>query len=310
MKNNGESFRVGAASVEIASAGSLLTPATGFMGEYDYTLNPYGGCSFGCSYCYAAFFSRDQSLQDNWGKWVKGKKDAAAVLDRKLRRDPRFLDGKRIYMSSVTDPYQPTERVLQITREVLSVMAGEPLAGEQQPAMFGNSEPPPKPKLVVQTRSPDVVRDVDLFRKIEQNGGRTRVNMTVTTDDEMTRRAFEPSCPSNAARLRAVRELAEKEVDVCVTMTPLIWVENPQAFAESLLETGADEFVAQPFHLQRGKFVASTREDALAAMARKLGCAQSDVMGEYLRRYKVAFRELRRRLPSLGEGKKGFAPPF
>ena len=74
-----------------------------------------------------------------------------------------------------------------------------------------------KPKLVVQTRSPDVLRDCDLFREIDGNGGRVQVNMTVTTDDEDVRRAFEPFCPSNTVRLRAIAEVQNAGVDACIT---------------------------------------------------------------------------------------------
>ena len=46
------------------------------MGEYDFTLNPYSGCGFGCTYCYAAFFARDAEKRDNWGYWVNVKENA------------------------------------------------------------------------------------------------------------------------------------------------------------------------------------------------------------------------------------------
>ena len=49
--------------IAYADVGRILTKATGFMSRYDYTLNPYGGCAFGCTYCYAAFSARDQKKQ-------------------------------------------------------------------------------------------------------------------------------------------------------------------------------------------------------------------------------------------------------
>ena len=65
-----------------------------------------------------------------------------------------------------------------------------------------------------------------------------------------------------------------------------------------------------PFHFQRGKFVASTREVAFDIMAEKLGTERDSFRDEYMRRYQDALAILRDRLPSLGEGKDGFAPPF
>ena len=282
--------RVGPAFVTFASVRDILTRATGFMEAYDYTLNPYAGCSFGCTYCYAAFFSHTKENRDNWGRWVTVKENAAQLLSRK---QVGALDGKLIYMSSTTDPYQPVERDLRLTRCILEILA------ERH-----------RPKLVIQTRSPDVVRDCDLLRQIEENGGRVQVNMTVTTDDEDIRRTFEPSCPSNAVRLRAIGEVQAAGVETCVTMTPLLWANDPIAFADSLLDTGVRKFIAQPFHFQRGKFVASTRNAALDLMAKKVGTDRKAFREGYMEHYQQVFDVLQRTLPELGEGKRGFDPPF
>ena len=283
--------RIGQAVVSYAPTAQLLTKPTGFMDSYDFTLNPYSGCSFGCTYCYAAFFSRDAEKRDSWGYWVNVKENAVELLSRPRRRS---LDDKRIYVSSVTDPYQPIERELELTRRLLQVMV------ERQE----------KPKLVVQTRSPDVVRDCDLFKAIEDNGGRVQVNMTVTTDDEDIRRAFEPFCPSNMARLRAISEVQAAGIDTCITMTPLLLVSSPYAFADSLVATGVRKFIVQPFHFQRGKFLAGTRDKAFDLMAEKFGCDRETFREEYLEHYAMVFDVLRDMLPALGIGKAGFAPPF
>lgn len=287
--------RIGKTKLSYKPAREILTKSTGFMDAYDFTLNPYKGCSFGCTYCYAAFFSCDVEKRDSWGKWVTAKENAIALLDK---RKPVALDGKMIYMSSVTDPYQPVERELRITRGLLEIMA------ERH-----------KPKLVVQTRSPLVTRDCKLFRRIEDNGGRVQVNMTVTTDDEDVRRTFEPFCPSNPRRLAAIKEVQASGVATCITMTPLLLVNNNGAFADELIDTGVKKFIAQPFHFVRGKFVASTRDVALNLMAEKLGCDRSNFWEEYLELYKEFFKVfnsqlLDNELPKLGEGKDGFSPPF
>ena len=147
-------YSLGHTRISYGQAKEILTRATGFMDAYDYTLNPYSGCSFGCTYCYAAFFSRDTEKRDNWGYWVNVKENAVELLQKRLKRTPDALDGKLIYMSSVTDPYQPVERELKLTRRILEVMAE------------GH-----RPKLVVQTRSPDVVRDCDLSNKSKTRAG-------------------------------------------------------------------------------------------------------------------------------------------
>ena len=141
---------IGQVSVSHVRVREILTRATGFMDAYDFTLNPYSGCFFGCTYCYAAFFSRSKEDRDRWGRWVKVKENAVDVMSR---HRPGALDGKLIYMSSVTDPYQPIERELRLTRGLLKVMA------ERH-----------RPRLVIQTRSADVTRDTDLLRRIERRG--------------------------------------------------------------------------------------------------------------------------------------------
>ena len=281
---------IGGVEIKYQSVREILTRATGFMEEYDYTLNPYSGCFFGCTYCYAAFFSRSAELRDLWGNWVTVKENGPEVL---ASRKVGNLDGKRIYMSSVTDPYQPIERQIGLTRRLLEVLV------ERH-----------KPKLVVQTRSPDVVRDCDLFSAIQDKGGRVQVNMTVTTDDEDIRRTFEPSCPSNMARIRAIGEVAAQGIDTCITLTPLLLVRDPDQFADDLLETGVTKFIVQPFHFNKGKFVASTRDDASKLMADKLDCSIGSFKERYLEHYAAVEQVLESRLPSLGKGKGGFSPPF
>ena len=312
--------RIGRASVSYAPARDILTRATGFVEEYDFTLNPYSGCSFGCSYCYAAFFGPTEEERDSWGEWVRVKENAVELLINKL--DGRRKDGRGgwesngrslIYMSSVTDPYQPIERRLGLTRALLEVLADadDGRFGRMAPLFdMGGDDRRRQPRLVVQTRSPDVTRDVDLFRRIIENGGRVQVNMTVTTDDEDVRRAFEPSCPSNATRLEAVADVRAAGVPACVTMTPLLLVSDPGAFVESLLDTGVRRFIVQPFHFARGNFVAGTRQGALEIMSAKLGFSRGSFERVYMDHYGGVARVLRERLPNLGEGKAGFAPPF
>ena len=315
--------RVGNAKIEYPTAQTILNNATGFMDAYDYTLNPYSGCGFGCTYCYAAFFARDADKRDNWGYWVSVKQNAVDILSR--RRQQEKLDGKLIYMSSVTDAYQPVERELQLTRGLLEIMAYGSIKDAEavepiQAAMFAESTPPSyaahghSPKLVIQTRSPDVTRDIDLFQQIEANGGRVQVNMTVTTDDETVRKTFEPSCPSNARRIDAIQQIHEAGVQACITLTPLIWANDAEMFAQRLLDTGIERFIIQPFKFTSGKFVAQTRQGALELMADLLDCSPHPQAIEhyYMQRYQRDFDIIEDVLGDklVGEAKTGFAPPF
>ena len=69
--SNPDGRKFGHAWVSDAPAREILTRASGFMDAHDFTLNSCGGHSFGCAYCYAAFFSRDAKSRDDWGRWVK-----------------------------------------------------------------------------------------------------------------------------------------------------------------------------------------------------------------------------------------------
>lgn len=266
--------RFGQAQVRGYEAAQILTPASGFMQAYDYTLNPYAGCGFGCAYCYAAFFVDSADKRENWGGWVEVKQNAVELL-----RKRRSLAGKRVYMSSVTDPYQPIEAKIELTRRILEVLDE---AGRQ-------------PRLVIQTRSPLVTRDIDLLRRFEH----LRVNLTITTDSEEVRKRFESHCPGNDRRIAAVEELKASGIKVGVCVTPMLPLRDPDGFARRLAGLRADVYVAQPFKASSGRFAASTRQMAL------------DIIHEYdwtEDRYSAAFALLRRHLPTLREGAAGFMP--
>ena len=272
---------------------SIVGPATGFVREYDAVINPYGGCSLGCAYCYAANFTHDEREKQQWGLWVRVKTNA---LKNMARVPAGSLNGKTIYMATATDPYQPVERQAKITRGILEILA----------------ERHPEAGIVIQTRSPLAVRDTDVMREIARRG-RVQVNMTVTTDDDPVRMSYEPGCPSIPARLKAVREIAGRGVQTCITMTPLLPLGNPESFAAALLETGTRRFIIQPFHLEdRGneRFVARTDQSAIACTARHFGCPESEAMGRYMEDYRRNEAALRKLLPGPGTGREGFRPPF
>lgn len=267
--------KLGHSNIEYYKAGSILTKSTGFMKDYDFTINPYSGCSFGCSYCYAAFFSRNKDLMDNWGNWVKVKENALALLKKERGKS---LNGKTIYIGSVTDPYIPIEREAEITREILSELAAYH-----------------QPRVVIQTRSPIATRDIDVFKQFEV----LQVNMTITTDSEKVRKAFEPLCPSNKARLEAISKIKAAGVRSCITLTPLLPLDNPQKFAGKLLESGVNRFIIQPFKSKGSKFISGTRDKA------------QNILNEYEwndNQYQKALSIIKSIIPDIGEGQEGFAP--
>lgn len=273
--NDERPSRMGGSAVDYIAARSILTRPTGFAGFYDYSLNPYAGCTFGCSYCYAAAFARDPRLAATWGRWVHVKENALALLAKRRKRP---IVDETIFLSTVTDPYQPVEKELGLTRAVLVELLRYHRA-----------------RVVVQTRSPLITRDIDLLRAFEF----AQVNMTVTTDDDAIRRRFEPTCSSIDQRLDAITEVAAAGVPAGVTMTPLLPVTDAEAFARRLLATGAVRFGVQHFHPGSGRFVSGTPDDARALYAE---------LGWTYRRYAETRRVLAAMLPHLAEAQCAFVP--
>jgi DNA repair photolyase len=268
--------RIGRSMVSVSDHASIIGPATGFMSDYEITLNPYVGCGFGCSYCYAASFVPPRHSATAWGEWIEVKRQAAEQLRR------QSIAGKKAYLGSVTDPYQPLEAKTLLVRSMLSVLSRR---GRQ-------------PRLVIQTRSPLVTRDIDLFKRFEH----IRVNMSVTTDCDEVRKRYEPACPSIERRIEAISKVAEAGIPVGVCVTPMLPLGDPAAFGRRLAALNAAVYVAQPFKpaaCARGAMRAGTRDTA-GELARADGWDSAA--------YAAAFRALSNELTHLHEGRAGFMP--
>ena len=157
--------------MELSESKSIFSPATGFIrrGGFEWTCNPYIGCTFGCAYCYAAFLPQNRRPASEWGRWITAKKNAAELA---AKHAPKIA-GQPVYMSSVTDPYQPIERGLMLTRGILEAIVSH------------------QPRLTIQTRGPLVARDIDVLKDFRS----LRVNVSIPTDSERVRMQFEPKAP-------------------------------------------------------------------------------------------------------------------
>ena len=279
----------GNAEIYTKDAKSLLTKASGFINDYDFTLNPYQGCQYGCSYCYAAAFSPNQQLRKEWGNWVIIKQNAVELLKIELEKWKRKHPDQppRIYMSSVTDPYQAIESKQKLTRHLLEVMT------EFQPI------------LVIQTRSPMIVRDIDILQQLQY----LRINISIPTGSESVRKDFEPKSPSITSRFQALGKLQHSLANAkySVTITPLLptWQEDKNKFLQKLAI--AERIVIQPFHAnQKKSLVASTREDAIALQSKYAWWY--DNQAEQYENFKQELLNLANFSPNIDirEGKNGF----
>ncbi|MBB6453189.1 DNA repair photolyase [Salirhabdus euzebyi] len=180
---------------------SILTPASGAIDDFTHSLNPFTGCSFGCNYCYVREMPVSMYREQEWGTWIDIKTNASELLKKEMIKAKK-KGPVRIFMSSATDPYQPIEGKTQLTRKLLKVML------EEQPDF-----------LHVQTRSPLVKRDIDLFK---QFGDKIRISITIETDKEEVRKAFSPKAPPISARMSVLKEITAAGIKTQATIAPLL----------------------------------------------------------------------------------------
>ena len=163
---------------------------------YDYVVNAYTGCQHACTYCYARFMRRFTGHLEPWGQFVDVKINAADQLRAEIKRKP----VGRVWVSGVCDPYQPFEGRYGLTRRCLEILAQ-------------NDWP-----ISVQTRSPLVLRDVELLRSARD----LEVGVTVTTGDDSVRRLFEPNAPPIDARIKALDDLHRAGVKTFAMIAPAL----------------------------------------------------------------------------------------
>ena len=170
---------------------------------FNRSVNPYKGCEHGCAYCFArpshAYLDLSPGL--DFESRIFSKPDAADLL-RKALRKPGYR-CEPLALGSNTDPYQPVERRLRITRAILEV-----LAEFRHP-------------FTVVTKSNMVLRDLDLLVPMTRDG-LAAVHISITTLDRTLARRMEPRAPTPQRRLEAVRGLKDAGVPVSVLVSPMI----------------------------------------------------------------------------------------
>ena len=170
---------------------------------FDASINPYRGCEHGCIYCYARptheylGFSAGLDFESK----IMVKEDAPELLRAELM-SPKWKP-QVIFMSGVTDCYQPGEARLKLTRRCLEVLAE-----------FRN------PVFVI-TKNRLVTRDIDVLSELARHQA-AAVWLSITTLDPELRKVMEPRTSPPAARLEAIRELAQAGIPVGVNVAPVV----------------------------------------------------------------------------------------
>jgi DNA repair photolyase len=194
-----------------------------------WSINPYVGCAFGCTYCYARYAHRyalDRALSGRasgdelraeiesippwlaFERHVLVKENAPSILSHELRPGSQRLAalsaGEVVVIGTATDPYQPAERRFRITRGILETLAGHE----------GLS-------IVVITKSPLITRDVDVLRRITERSALT-IHLSLITMRRDLARLIEPRAPTPDARIRAIARLATAKIDIGINVMPVL----------------------------------------------------------------------------------------
>ncbi|MDY7094567.1 MAG: radical SAM protein [Acidobacteriota bacterium] len=216
---------------------TILNRCTSSRMPFGWTINPYRGCEFGCTYCYArythSFFDLDRWQDFEQRIYVKQR--AAEVLRRQLRKSD--FRGSSIAIGTATDPYQPAEHHYRVTRSLLEVFQ----------EVEGLS-------LSITTKSPLVTRDLDLLEALDAHHS-IQVHLTITTADPVLARRIECHAPDPRARFRALRQLTDRGIETHVYCMPLMPGINDSTEAleplfEQARDLGATDIVASPLFLR------------------------------------------------------------
>ena len=187
---------------------------------FTWSINPYQGCEHGCIYCYA------RNSHEYWGysmgkdfeRTILYKPDAPKLLEKWFRK--RGYKPEMIALSGNTDCYQPAERKLKITREILKVFTDY----RHPTGMI--------------TKNALILRDLDLIQDLSKDN-LVRVTMSITTLNEDLRRVMEPRTSSIRNRLKAVEVLSKAGVHVNVNLAPIIPALNSHELFD-LVKAAAD----------------------------------------------------------------------
>lgn len=157
----------------------------------DYVINPYVGCPHGCKYCYASFMKRFTGHKEAWGTFIDIK-----LCDKKI--DLKKLEGKSVFLSSVTDCYNPFEEKYGITRQIIGQLTNADC------------------EILISTKSNLVLRDIELLKKLKH----LKVSLSLNTLDENFKNDMD-SASSVKDRLDTLKELHDNGIYTVLFMSPI-----------------------------------------------------------------------------------------
>lgn len=177
-----------------------------------YCLNPYAGCQHGCIYCYARFATRFSHPKEEWGSFVDVRINARQLIEKEAARKR----PGRVFISSVSDGWQPLEEKYRLTRQCLEILL------QHNYAIFA------------QTKSALVERDFDLFKGHRD----VELGMTLTTIDPKVAALFEPEASTPRERIEVLNRANKLGIHTFVFLGPLLpYISDRGKGLEDLLDT-------------------------------------------------------------------------
>jgi len=243
--------------IEMEARSALVTSG---LGGVDYVVNPYTGCRFGCAYCYATFMSRYVSEPvEEWGNYVYVKRNIVELFERELARMKPERRMRSIFISSVTDPYQGAEAKYKLSRGVMTALARERYPGP----------------VAVLTKSPMVLRDIDLFSELPD----FEAGLTVTSGEDEISRWLEVHAPPPLKRIEALRALSEAGIRTYAFVGPLVphFVERTELL-EDLFARLADAGVRRVYveHLNAKAYIRKRLDAVIARQPEQVRAAYAE----------------------------------
>lgn len=212
-----------------ANKGNIVVP-TGFR-NYDFCINPYVGCRFGCAYCYVRFTAKDTSgMGLEWGEYVRVREHISKRLPKELSGEVgKYIPNSRIVLGTMTDPYQPLEKKYRLTRQTLRIIRKYKVS-----------------KVGIFTRSPIITDDIKLISSLP----RSRVHFTVSPHPASIMTRIEPIAIRNERRWETIQKIKEAGIRVHCNISPCLPLVSEQfieEFVSKITEIGVDEFFVDPF---------------------------------------------------------------
>ena len=222
--------------------------------DADYVVNPYTGCQFGCTYCYAAFMAKYVGKQvSDWGDFVYAKVNAPTLLKKDIRKLKNNGAGLSVLLSSVTDPYQGIEVKYKLTRRCLKVFLDGDFKG----------------RVSVLTKSPLAVRDIDILQKIQN----VEVGFTITSTNDEISRYFEKMAPNATQRLKALKVITDVGIKTYAFVGPLLphYITEEETLDElfaSIAKTGVKEVYVE--HINLSNYILGRLKSEMKGMDRSI----------------------------------------